>query len=144
LKQITDHRREYNKTYGKKWYYEHKDQPEYQAKRKIQRKNYREKHKEEEKAYRRKRYRERIIDEKKYKKEHRELYRNANKKYSLKNPKIKPAQEKALKISLAEFCELCPEDDKRVAVERHHPDYDYPLIIVSCCIECHHLQQTNR
>ena len=38
---------------------------------------------------------------------------------------------------LAKFCELCPEDDKRRATIRHHPDYDEPLIIVSVCDSCH-------
>ena len=29
------------------------------------------------------------------------------------------------------------EDDKHKAIEKHHPDYDYPLIIVSVCKDCH-------
>jgi hypothetical protein len=41
------------------------------------------------------------------------------------------------KIKLANFCELCPEDDIQPAVHRHHPDHKYPLIIVSCCACCH-------
>jgi hypothetical protein len=43
----------------------------------------------------------------------------------------------AEKIPLAEFCEFCPEDDKQKAVERHHPDHDYPEIFVSVCKSCH-------
>lgn len=40
-------------------------------------------------------------------------------------------------ISLLPFCELCPEDNIQAATQRHHPDYNYPLIIVSCCRICH-------
>lgn len=42
---------------------------------------------------------------------------------------------------LLELCELCPEDDLLPATQRHHPDYNYPLLTVSCCDECHTLQK---
>lgn len=45
--------------------------------------------------------------------------------------------KKAQKLPLTCFCELCPDDDKRVAVVRHHPDYDHPELFVSCCQSCH-------
>jgi hypothetical protein len=35
------------------------------------------------------------------------------------------------------YCELCPEDDKLPATQKHHPDYNYPAIFVSCCTKCH-------
>lgn len=38
---------------------------------------------------------------------------------------------------LAEFCELCPEDDRNEATQRHHPDYSEPKIYVSTCSKCH-------
>jgi hypothetical protein len=40
-------------------------------------------------------------------------------------------------VELAKFCELCPNDDVRFAELRHHPDYDYPLVVVSVCSLCH-------
>lgn len=40
-------------------------------------------------------------------------------------------------VPMAEFCETCPEDDIRKATQKHHPDYNYPTIIVSCCAKCH-------
>lgn len=40
-------------------------------------------------------------------------------------------------VPLAKWCEVCPEDDLREATQRHHPDYNYPTIIVSCCQDCH-------
>jgi hypothetical protein len=47
------------------------------------------------------------------------------------------------KIAVAEFCETCPEDDIRKATGNHHPDYDYPQIVVSCCDSCHHYLNAN-
>lgn len=43
----------------------------------------------------------------------------------------------AQKLPLLEFCELCPDEHVRHAIQRHHPDYDYPEIFVSLCRECH-------
>lgn len=65
--------------------------------------------------------------------------RVSNSNYRLRNGKIKAAQAMALRhIPIEGLCELCPDDDKRVATERHHPDYDYPLIVIFSCKECHH------
>jgi hypothetical protein len=47
-------------------------------------------------------------------------------------------------VPLAEFCEVCPEDDLRKATDRHHPDYNYPRIIVSCCGQCHKYMNNER
>ena len=58
-------------------------------------------------------------------------------KWMNKYPEKVRAEKIAKKIPLAEFCELCPEDDKRKSVMRHHPDYDYPEIFVSVCGSCH-------
>ena len=54
------------------------------------------------------------------------------------------AQSEAEKIPLAVFCELCPEDDKQPATQRHHPDYDFPAIFVSCCGSCHNYVEKGR
>lgn len=61
-------------------------------------------------------------------------------RYRIRNRKKKSAQAKAeYYIPLGLECELCPEDDKhRTNLQRHHPDYDYPLIVVTACMECHH------
>ncbi len=50
----------------------------------------------------------------------------------------------AKKLPLPEFCETCPEDDRNKAVQRHHPDYDYPLIVVGCCVTCHYYLNKER
>lgn len=71
--------------------------------------------------------------------------RKSNANYRARNKKIKNAQLLADRnIELLEFCELCPEDDKQRTIERHHPDYDYPLIIISCCKECHSFADNDR
>lgn len=63
------------------------------------------------------------------------LHPNGNK---TRNRKMWTAQNTAIKeATLAKFCELCPEDDKREAINRHHMDYDFPLIFVSLCQSCH-------
>lgn len=58
-----------------------------------------------------------------------------------KHPKIRKVNVKMIglreKLPLADFCEVCPPDDLRGATQRHHPDYDFPLIYVSCCNSCH-------
>ena len=68
-------------------------------------------------------------------------YYTVHKKVSVTNknrtPKMWNAQIKALEIPLAEKCELCPEGDERKAVNRHHPDYNYPTIFLSLCKSCH-------
>jgi hypothetical protein len=38
---------------------------------------------------------------------------------------------------MAKFCEVCPTDEQREATATHHPDYNYPNLIVSCCDTCH-------
>ena len=70
---------------------------------------------------------------------HPKQIRESNSIYRIKNKIKKAAQLMALRhIPLEGFCELCPEDDRRMATERHHPDYDYPLIVIFSCKECHH------
>ena len=73
-----------------------------------------------------------------HQREYRKTHPNAPNGNVSRNSKMWNAQNKAIKMgSLAKFCELCPEDDVRLANQRHHPDYDYPLIFVSTCQACH-------
>jgi len=81
--------------------------------------------------------------EKRWRETHREQYnksnREGNKKYRQNHPeKIKANHNASRDIPLGSECELCPEDDIRTEkLERHHPDYNEPLIIVTVCKECH-------
>ena len=60
-------------------------------------------------------------------------------RYRLRNKQKKYAQGLAVKhLSIeGKSCELCPEEDKLPAEQRHHPDYNYPLIVVLTCKQCH-------
>jgi len=41
-------------------------------------------------------------------------------------------------VPLGSDCELCPSEDVRtIGLEHHHPDYDFPLVTVTVCRECH-------
>lgn len=44
------------------------------------------------------------------------------------------AYHMAKNIPLTKTCELCPNKPRF----RHHPDYDYPTIIVCTCWACHY------
>lgn len=129
-------------------------QDEFRTKERERHRLYRLTHQEQIKAYRKKRYAEHREEEKEYRLTHPEIYRKGRAKWKLANkPKIRElwnnyAKRNRLKqnarlkskrnISLGKECELCPEGDKRTEnLERHHPDYDYPLIIVTICQECH-------
>ena len=63
--------------------------------------------------------------------------------YMHSHPEIMEARRRVVEakyygeFSMAEFCEVCPEDDIQKATATHHPDYNYPQIIVSCCVVCH-------
>ena len=56
---------------------------------------------------------------------------------SNRRPEQWRAQLQAERIIITKFCELCPEDDQQEATQRHHPNYNYPTIFVSCCASCH-------
>lgn len=65
------------------------------------------------------------------------VHPHRNNNNSNRRPEQWRAQQKAEKIPLADFCELCPDNEKREATQRHHPDYTFPEIFVSCCTSCH-------
>jgi hypothetical protein len=71
-----------------------------------------------------------------YKKRHIEHPEEANLNRS-RTPEMWNAHNKAEKIPLAKYCELCPNDDLKIATHRAHLDYDYPEIFVSTCQSCH-------
>jgi hypothetical protein len=132
------------------------NEEEFRVKERLRHKLYRLTHKKEDKAYR-KRYNAdptHKANAKQYRLTHQKPIQDSRKKWKVKNPdkvralhtdyekrnrKKKSAQLMALRnVPLGKECELCPEDDKRTEnLERHHPDYDYPLIIVTTCQECH-------
>jgi len=70
-----------------------------------------------------------------WEREHPEKSRN----WKLNNPEKIKAEKIVTNhhIPLGEFCEACPEDDVRSAVDHHHFDYAYAEQFVSCCRACH-------
>jgi len=87
------------------------------------------------------RYREEILLRKRQPRA-REINKLATKKYYEAHKKDRNFKKNASNIArknipLAQFCELCPEDDKRKPMARHHPNHNYPLIVISVCSQCH-------
>jgi hypothetical protein len=127
---------------------------EFRAKERERHRLYRLTHKPQERAYRKKRYAEHKEEEKQYRLANPEIYRKGRAKWKEENPyKVRElanayAKRNHLKqnarlkakrnVPLEKECELCPEDDRQtINLEHHHPDYDYPLIIVTVCQKCH-------
>ena len=71
---------------------------------------------------------------KRFRQKHPKRLRQYSKEWKNKNPKKFKAQKLGRKIPLGSECEFC--GSKR-NLERHHPDYDFPHIFVSCCDSCH-------
>lgn len=126
----------------------------HQSKIKAYRKKRYAEHKEEEKQYREEHKEEHVIYCRKWNETHRENRQQSGKKYYLENKeklslyqqnyKIKhPEVRKAHQIAnqyckIGDCCELCPEDDVRTEnLVKHHPDYDFPEMFITCCQSCH-------
>lgn len=98
------------------------------------------------KVYMKKYNKEHSQEQRQWRLEHRERQKENCRRYNQKH-RDRPngvltsdrrrTYKQAEKIPLFELCELCPEDDKQKATERHHPDYDFPEIFISCCKSCH-------
>lgn len=61
-------------------------------------------------------------------------YSRSDKKYVPQPTKINRAHNHAFLKVAVDKCEFCGATETLV---RHHPDYDYPLIVVVCCKSCH-------
>ena len=58
------------------------------------------------------------------------------KNYNKKNPKkiIARNKSRSIKIPKGYMCEVC---NKKLAIERHHENYDKELEVILCCKKCH-------
>jgi hypothetical protein len=66
---------------------------------------------------------------------HKELCYQIHKRYRHNYPEIDKAEKWAERhIPLGPECEFCGSTKR---LQRHHPDYNYPEIIVTACCECH-------
>jgi hypothetical protein len=55
-------------------------------------------------------------------------------------PEKAHAHNVARYIPLAPNCELCPSTER---LQRHHPDYSEPYIVVTLCKDCHEVQDND-
>ena len=56
------------------------------------------------------------------------------KNYSKKYPEKVKAHSLCQKIKKKEYCEICGINGK---LEKHHPDYNLPLVFITVCKRCH-------
>ena len=74
----------------------------------------------------------------KWNKKNRELKAKLQKEYVKRYPKIIKAHRLAnQKTFLKSACEICGNVEN---LERHHWNYDRPLLVNTLCIECHQMQ----
>ena len=67
-------------------------------------------------------------------KKFKEMKHKERKIYIKKYPEKIKAQSMAKKIPLKSYCEICGSNEN---LERHHPNYNKPLIIITLCKSCH-------
>jgi len=97
---------------------------ENRAKILSQQHKYKEEHREENR-----------IRDRKYYQEHKTQKQIVHKNYSLTNRLKRLAKERArYHVSLAGNCSNCGGTEQ---LERHHPDYDKDLEVVTLCKKCH-------
>jgi hypothetical protein len=59
----------------------------------------------------------------------------AQRRYCARYPGKKHAQKLALEIPLLGTCAMCGSNKRKT--ERHHPDYERPLLVIELCGHCH-------
>jgi len=123
------------KNYNKKDYQKHKEA--YKERAKQWAKNNRERCNELSRlSYQRNKEKHQKLC-KRWKQENKDKCNNYQKKYVKNNPKIIIAQRIASKIPLKKKCEICGSINK---LQRHHWNYDKPLLVNTLCQECHIIQ----
>lgn len=79
---------------------------------------------------------------KRYYMQHREQLLLKSRLYRQHNPEVKKAQKLAgYHVPLGPECELCGSTKN---LERHHPDYSEPLIVVTVCSTCNKEIEKNK
>ena len=103
--------------YQRKYYTEHREEAFARSREWYQR------HQEEARKRNRERYRKR-----------RNEILAQQKGYCQANPEKRHAKKLAQKVPLDSHCEICGTTER---LQRHHPNYDEPLKIVTLCRNCH-------
>jgi hypothetical protein len=75
-----------------------------------------------------------------WRRNHLEIKRKIQEKYRKEHPEIIIAHKIARQIPLHSNCDICKTQDK---LQRHHWDYEKPLLINTLCKECHDIQHIN-
>lgn len=93
---------------------------------------------ERDKRYRGSHRKERVESNKRWRDNNRQVYREQHRKnkkvYQERHPKeYRAIQNARNNIPLGTCCEFCRSVEDLM---RFHPDYDYPLIILTVCREC--------
>jgi len=104
-------------------------------------KKYRETHREELRIKARQYYREHVEQCKAYQKDYNKknqskINKRALEYYYKHREELRPkknAQKRVRRVPLKEKCELCGATEK---LERHHPDYNKPLEVITVCATC--------
>ena len=75
---------------------------------------------------------------------HKERAKHWLREYRKQNPKIQRAHNAAIRIhkQAPSCCQMCGQEKKRL--QRHHPDYDLPKLIVWLCAPCHRIADQQR
>jgi hypothetical protein len=71
------------------------------------------------------------------KEKHQEIQREYKNKYKENNNQKIKAQKMARQIPLKSSCNICKSNNN---LQRHHWDYDRPLIVNTLCSTCHKIQ----
>ena len=66
-----------------------------------------------------------------------ETQRKKTRKYARKHPEIIKAHNMAQKIPLKQECQICNSPER---LERHHWNYNKPLVFATLCKDCHTVQ----
>ena len=105
-------------------------------------KKYRQKHKSKINNYFKKYYNKNKSDIKekneKWEKENKGYHNKYNKRYSgSKQVKARNLANYRIKFSVQQLCQRCNE---KLAIAKHHPDYNQPLCVRFLCKECHKIE----
>lgn len=113
--------------------------PKNKAKHKISVKNWQLKNKEKIKIYQEKNKYNHSLSVKKWDENNRDIKNNIQKRYAKNNPLKILAHTLSQKIEKKPYCEIC---DSKYKLEKHHWNYNKPLLINTLCKECHTIQHT--
>jgi len=123
----------------RRYYHERiKSNPESIRKKRERQKRWKKRHPETVKEEKRRyylRHRERILEkQREYRQKHKTEICERVSNYRMNNKEKIIAKRLARKVPLKEACEICGRKEN---LEKHHPDYNFPLKTQTLCRACH-------